>query len=150
MVINSKNKSTPTRVVFNFSQTYCGFSLNSSIDLGPDCMTSLQGVLLRFRENIHGAQGDMKKMFYSVRVVRAEEMCQLFVWRWKGESETRTYAMARLPTGNKRSSNILITAVRETSNLEDFKDRFPDAFKALNQDSYVDNIFTWDETAKAL
>ena len=80
MVVNPDSKSTPIWVVFNSSQVYQGFSLNSSINLGPDVMTNLQGVLLQFRENLYGAQGDMRKMFYFFRVVKEEEMCQLFVW----------------------------------------------------------------------
>ena len=75
MVINPDSKSTQVQVVFNSSQVYKCYSQNSSIDLGPDIMTNLQGVLLRFRESLYAAQGDMKKMFYSVRVTKKEAMC---------------------------------------------------------------------------
>ena len=104
-------------------------------------MSNLQGVLLRFREDLVGGQGDMTKMFYMVRVDKEEEMMQLFVWQYKGEDKLRTFGMTRLVMGNKPSSNISIVAVKETARLEDFQTRFPVAFQALTYDSYVDNVF---------
>ena len=139
--VYKESKTTPVRVVFNSSQTYKGYSLNSSIDLGPDIMSNLQAVLLRFREHLYGASGDMTKMFYSVRVTLEEEMCQMFVWQFKGDTKIRTYGMTRLPMGNCPSTNISIVAVKETSELEDYRTRYPMAHKALNQNTYVDNVF---------
>ena len=51
MALNPGSKSTPVRVVFNSSQVYKGYSLNSSWELGPDVMNNLHGVLIRFRED---------------------------------------------------------------------------------------------------
>ena len=62
MALNPASKSSPIRTVFNSSQMYKGYSLNSSWDLGPDVTGNLHGILLRFRENIIGAQGDVRKM----------------------------------------------------------------------------------------
>ena len=81
MAINPGSKSTPVRAVFNSSQVYKGFSLNSSWALGPeDIMANLNGMLMRFREDLVGAQGDITKMYYMVRIEPEEEMMQLFVW----------------------------------------------------------------------
>ena len=80
MALNPGSKSTPVRVVFNSSQVFKGQSLNSSWDLGPDIMSNLHGVLLRFRKDLVGGQGDITKMFYMVRVTREELMMQLFIW----------------------------------------------------------------------
>ena len=44
------SKTTPVHVVFNSSQGLHGYSLNLSWDLGPDIMSNLFGVLLRFRK----------------------------------------------------------------------------------------------------
>ena len=150
MALNPGSKTTPVRVVFNSSQIYKGYSLNSSIDLGPDIMTNLQGVLLRFREHLYGAQGDKKKMFYSVRVTKEEAMCQMFVWQFKGDDKLRTFAMTRLPMGNCPSTNISIVAVKETSELDDNANRYPKAHRALNQNSYVDNVFHGANTKEGL
>ena len=129
------------RVVFNSSQVFKGYSLNSSWDLGPDIMSNLVGVLLRFRKDLLGGQGDISKMFYMVRIEKDEMMMQLFVWQFKGEDKLRTFAMTRLVMGNKPSSNISIVTVKETANLGDCVSKYPVAYQALVHDSYVDNVF---------
>ena len=85
MVVQPSSASTPIRVVFNSSQRFKGHSLNSSWELGPDVMNNLHGVLLRFRNDYVGAQGDVKKMFYMVRIPRPEQMMQLFLWKFPGD-----------------------------------------------------------------
>ena len=68
MALNPGSKSTPVRTVFNNSQMFRGFSLNSGWALGPDIMNSLYAILMRFREDEVGAQGDIAKMYYMIRV----------------------------------------------------------------------------------
>ena len=65
MVVVPSNKSTPIRVVFNSSQKFRGFSLNSSWNLGPDVMANLQATLLRFRNDVVGAQGTWAQLPYT-------------------------------------------------------------------------------------
>ena len=53
-------------------------------------MSDLQAVLLRLRKDVvvgQGGQGDISKMFYCVQVAEYNAMCQLFVWRFKGEDK---------------------------------------------------------------
>ena len=150
MVVDPTNKSTPIRTVFNSSQVYKGHSLNTSWSLGPDIMSELQGVLLRFREDYVAAQGDIKKMFYSVRVSPEDERMQLFIWKFLGEDKIRTFAMSRLVMGNKPSSNISIIALKETTKLKDNASKFPNAYEALNDNSYVDNTFIGADTLEEL
>ena len=111
-------------------------------------MNDLAGMLLRFREGLLAAQGDIKKMFYCVKVEYEEEMCQLWVWKFTGEEKIRTYAMGRLIMGNRSSTNYSTIAVKETAKLEDFQVRYPVAYKALNDDTYVDNVLLSKDTTK--
>ena len=141
VALNPGSKTTPVRVVFNSSQVYKGYSLNSCLELGPDIMSNLHGVLVRFRNDIVGGSGDVAKMFYMVRVNKEEEMCQLFVWQFRGEKKLKTYAMTRLVMGNIPSTNISLVAVKETANFVDFKTTQPVAHEALNKNSYVDNVY---------
>ena len=103
-------------------------------------MNNLTGILMRFREDTVGAQGDITKMYHMIRISREEQMMQLFIWRFEGEDMIRTFCMTRLGMGNKISSNFSIIAVNETAELEDFPVRYPDAHKALTEDTYVDNV----------
>ena len=45
---------------------------------------------------------------------------QLFVWKFKGDDELRTFCMTRLVMGNKPSTNISIVVVQQSTELEDF------------------------------
>ena len=142
MVLNPSSKSTPIRCVFNSSQKYRGYSLNSSWDLGPDMTGNLHGILMRFRENLIAAQGDIKKMYYAVRVTKEEEMMQLYIWKFTGEDNIRIFAMSRLVMGNKPSANCSQIALKETAYLNNNDINYPKAKLALTEDSYVDNTFT--------
>ena len=142
MALNPASKSSPIRTVFNSSQIYKGHSLNSSWELGPDMTGDLCGILMRFREDLVGAQGDVAKMYYNVRVTEEEQFMQLFMWRFKGEEEIRIFAMTRLVMGNKPSANSSQIALRETAFIENNHEKFPVAARALTRESYVDNTFT--------
>ena len=72
MAPNPTSKTTPVRVVFNSSQNFKGYSLNTSWYKGPDMLNSMVPILLRFREGNYAAQGDMSKMYYMVRITEAE------------------------------------------------------------------------------
>ena len=115
--------------------------MNECLELGPDILTNLHGLFLRFRNNIVAAAGDIKKMYYMIRVSKQDEFMQLFVWKWKNESQLRQFAMTRLIMGSKPSPAISCVAVAETARLGDFETRYPAAFEALTFNSYVDNTF---------
>ena len=141
VALNPTSKSTPVREVFNNTLTYKGCSMNASLDLGPDILTSLQVLLLKFRSDVVAAAGDIKKMYYMVRVTREDEFLQLFLWCWKGEEQIQHFAMTRLVMGNKPSGPFPSVAVNETASLFDFEEKYPAAHDALSNKSYVDNTF---------
>ena len=141
VALNPSSKSTPCRVVFNSSQKFKGHSLNSSWELGPDVLNSLHGVLLRFRGDYVGGQGDVKKMYYMVRIDKEEQFMQLFLWKFPGDSEIRTFCMQRLVMGNKPSGALSIVAMRETAELGDNPKIYPAAYETITRNAYVDNVF---------
>ena len=63
-------------------------------------MSNLLLVLLRFRKNVVGGQGDISKMFYMVRINKEDKMMQLFTWQFMGEDTLITFAMTRLVIRN--------------------------------------------------
>ena len=141
MVLDEGNKSSPVRCVFNSSQVFKGYSLNNSWELGPDMTGSLNGILVRFREGVVAAQGDIRKMYYAIRVKKEEEMMQLWLWKFAGDDKLRIFAMKRLVMGNRPSANVSQIALKETAHLENNAVEFPAAKTALSSDAYVDNVF---------
>ena len=97
-----------------------------------------------------GAQGDVKKMYYNVRVTKEEEFMQLFLWKFEGENKIRTFAMTRLVMGNKPSANASQIALRETGYINNNQEKFPAAARALTSNSYVDNTFVGNEDHKSV
>ena len=151
MALNPGSKTTPVRTVFNCSQVFKGYSLNSSMALGPEHgLNSLHGVLMRFREDEVGAQGDITKQYYMLRIEPEEEMMQLWLWRFAGEQHIRTFCMTRLGMGVKPSANFAVIAMKETAKLEDFESKYPVAKKALSDDSYMDNTFVTASNVKEM
>ena len=150
MALNPASKSSPIRTVFNSSQVYKGYSLNSSWELGPDVTGSLNGILIRFREKVIGAQGDVRKMYYCCRVTKEEEFMQLFLWKFEGETKIRTFAMTRLVMGNRPSANASQIALRETGYINDNHIKFPAAANALARNSYVDNTFVGNDDLESV
>ena len=141
MVLNPASKSTPIRTVYNNSLDHKGYSFNSAVDLGPDMTNNLHGTLMRFREDVIGGQGDVRKMYYNIRVTQEEEFMQLWMWHFKGEDKPRMFCMTRLVMGSRPSANCSQMALRETAYIEDSDKKHPEAAEALIRNSYVDNTF---------
>ena len=47
-------------------------------------MNNMTGILMRFREDAVGAQGDITKMYHMIRISSEEQMMQLFIWKFEG------------------------------------------------------------------
>ena len=142
MALNPSSKTTPVRCVYNCSQVYKGHSLNESLALGPEYgLASLHGVLLRFREGPHAAQGDITKQYYMLRLEPEEEMMQLWLWKFAEDDQVKTFCMTRLVMGLKPSTNLAVIAMKETAKLGNFQAEKPDAHRALAKESYADNTF---------
>lgn len=81
MAPNPHSVTTPIRIVWNSSQKYKGISLNDLLLKGPDVLNPIRAVLLRFREGMHAALGDIKKMYNSVWLEEHEMHLHRFLWR---------------------------------------------------------------------
>ncbi|XP_059086776.1 uncharacterized protein LOC131883340 [Tigriopus californicus] len=73
------------RVVFDCALKYRGVSLNNALYTGPDFTNSLLGVLLRFRERKVAVMADIEKMFYQVRIPKAQSNFLRFFWFKDGD-----------------------------------------------------------------
>ena len=83
------------RVVFDCGAEFAGNSLNSQLLKGPDFLSSLIGVLTRFRKENVAVVGDIKEMFHQVFVDPKDRQYLRFLW-WPGgdlTSEPVTHQM---------------------------------------------------------
>jgi hypothetical protein len=58
-----------------------GVSLNSELEQGPNNISSLLGVLLRFRQGEFAAQGDVGEMFNRIGVAAEDQKRLVFLWQ---------------------------------------------------------------------
>ena len=62
--VTNPNKPGKCRPVFDASAEFNGTSLNSQLLKGPDLLTNLVGVLIRFRQYPVAVSADIVKMFH--------------------------------------------------------------------------------------
>ena len=62
------NKPSKSRVVFDAAAKYRGSSLSENLLKGPDLLSSLIGIILRFRINEFAVIRDIDQMFHQVNV----------------------------------------------------------------------------------
>ena len=79
-VVNEKKKKV--RVVFDCAAKHNGKSLNDHVYQGPDLVSSLVGILLRFRMKPVALIADIESMYCRVRVKPEDEKMLRFLW-WK-------------------------------------------------------------------
>ena len=62
------NKPSKLRAVFDAAAKYRGTSINENLLKGPDLLSSLIGIILRFRINEFAVMGDIEQMLHQVNV----------------------------------------------------------------------------------
>ena len=89
-------KPGKVRVVFDAAAKYKGKGLNKELFTGPDLLSSVVGVLLRFRNHKIALVGDVEAMFHQVRVKPSDRDALRFLWAespFKDPTKIDTYQM---------------------------------------------------------
>lgn len=128
------------RVVFDGSAEFKGASLNSQLLQGLNLTSSLLGVLVRFRQEPVAFMGDIKSMFYQVKVAGKDRGYLHFLW-WpdgKVNQEPEEYRMTAHLFGAVSSPSCASYALQKTA--EDNGAHFsPDVVKTVGQNFYADD-----------
>jgi hypothetical protein len=69
------------KIVFNSSASFNGHCLNDYWHKGPDLLSNLFGVLLRFRENAVAVFGDIAEMYHMIGITPPDQHVHRFLWR---------------------------------------------------------------------
>ncbi|CAK1597532.1 unnamed protein product [Parnassius mnemosyne] len=87
------------RLVFNAAGKVNGLCLNDYLLTRPDLLSSLLGIMLRFRERKIAVTGDIKDMFLRVKVHAEDQNAVRFLWRSSPTDRFKTYVMTSLIFG---------------------------------------------------
>ncbi|XP_058443961.1 uncharacterized protein LOC131425801 [Malaya genurostris] len=133
------NKPGKTRLVWDAAAKSYGVSLNSVLLKGPDLLTSLISVLIRFREFRMAVSGDIREMYHQILMRPADQHRQRFFWKEK-ETDTNpsTYIMQVLSFGACCSPSI--AQYVKNMHAKRYEHDYPDAVDAIIHQHYVDDM----------
>lgn len=133
------DKPNKCRVVFDFAAVFLGICLNRCFLKGPDLMTCLIGVLLRFREGLFVLVGDIEQMFHQVKVLLSDTSVLRFLWRPPGSTgPVKVFTMLVQPFGSVCSPTICTYVLRKAAQENDTE--FPGIQEKTLHNTYVDNF----------
>jgi hypothetical protein len=131
------NKPGKCRVVFDLSAKYKGVCLNDVLLKGPDLLTNLIGILLRFRQHAVPIVADVEKMFHQVRVRPSDGPAFRFIWRDPGDTKPPDiYQMDVHLFGAVSSPAVCANALQQA--VKDSKDA-ESLLPQITRHFYVDN-----------
>lgn len=131
------NKPEKIRIVFDAKAQVDGTSLNSLLLKGPDQLSSLTGVLLRFRQKKVALTGDIREMFHQVNVAPEDQQVQRFLWRNDENDEALVY-MLKVMTFGATCSPSCAQFVKNLNGRQ-FEKTHPKACDAIVSNHYVDD-----------
>lgn len=136
-VVRNPNKPSKVRLVWDAAATVGGTSLNSVLVKGPDLLSSLISVLLRFRQYKIAMSADIQEMFHQIRIRPTDQRYQMFMWP-NEKGEIVTYAMVGMTFG--ASCSPATAQHIKNLNAEAFRAQYPRAVEAIVDNHYVDDL----------
>ena len=138
-------KSTKCRIVTNSSLNHNGTSLNAILPKGPNSISNLLHVLLRFRARPYLVIADLSKAYNSIKTSELDAHLRRFLW-FGEDGELKTYALTRMHFGDTPSGFYLECAKEEISNYSRSIMNEPVLADKLISESYVDDILPTTNT----
>uniref|UniRef100_A0AAG5DPK9 Integrase catalytic domain-containing protein n=1 Tax=Anopheles atroparvus TaxID=41427 RepID=A0AAG5DPK9_ANOAO len=142
--VTNPNKPGKLRMVFDAAAKVNGVSLNSHLIAGPDQLTNLLSVLLKFREFRVAVAGDIREMFFQVRMKPEDQCSQRFLWSFEGKEEPDVYAVTVMTFGAACSPSS--AQYVKNVNAERFRRLYPRAVDCIINEHYVDDMLASVET----
>ncbi|XP_030039919.2 uncharacterized protein LOC115455415 [Manduca sexta] len=134
--VDNPNKKK-LRLVFDAAAKVKGSCLNDYLLTGPDLLSSLFGIMLRFRENKVAVTGDIKDMFLRIKIHDEDQDAFRFIWRNSPKENIKTYVMTSLIFGANFSP--FIAQFIKNKNAQRYVSTLPAAVKAIMNSHYMDD-----------
>ncbi|XP_062711694.1 uncharacterized protein LOC134289606 [Aedes albopictus] len=149
-IVRNPKKPQKIRLIWDAAARVHGVSFNDMLIKGPDMLTSLFTVLLRFRQRSVAVCGDIREMFHQVRIIPQDKQSQRFLYRDHPDQPPQVFVMD-VATFGATCSPSSAQFVKNT-NAQSFASQFPRAAEAIVNahyvDDYLDSVDTIDEAVK--
>lgn len=148
-LVTNPNKPEKIRLVWDAAAKVGNVSLNHLLLKGPDLLSSLPGILCRFRQRQVAITGDISEMFHQIKIRSDDTPFQRFLYRSDPTKEPDVYEMAVMIFGACCSP----TSAQYVKNLnaERFNEEHPRACQSITQNHYVDDMLdSVDSEAEAI
>ena len=142
--VANPNKPGEIRIVFDAAAKVNGVSLNSVLLTGPDQLVGLLNVLYKFREYKVAVTGDIREMFFQVRMNPRDQRSQMFLWNdGKIGSTSQPYVLKVMTFGAACSPSTAHYV--KNLNADQFEIEYP-AVECIKYEHYVDDMLSSVET----
>ncbi|XP_062714812.1 uncharacterized protein LOC109426713 [Aedes albopictus] len=149
-VVRNPKKPEKVRLIWDAAAREHRLSFNDMLLKGPDMMTSLVAVLLRFRQRSIAICGDIREMFHQVRIIPEDKQSQRFLFRCHPDDPPQIYVMDVATFG--ASCSPCSSQFVKNKNAQEFASQFPRASEAIIKahyvDDYLDSVDTVEEAVQ--
>lgn len=140
-VLKPGSATTKVRIVFNASsKDRNGVSLNDCLLKGPNALSDILALLLRFRAEKIALMADISRMYPSIELAEADRDFLRFKWRESKSEPVRTFRHKKVGMGVADSSFLADSCIR--LHAEKFSKQYPIASRIILEDRYVDDVTT--------
>ena len=141
-----EGSTTPVRLVINSSfGSGSELSLNDILMKGPNVLTSLLEVLMRWRLFPVAFIGDISKMYHNVRTGELEANVRRLLWRECEQTRPPDiYCFEKVTFGDRPAGCIVVSALQATAEM--FSHISTKASQVLKQDSYMDDTLSGENS----
>ena len=149
-VVRMDKDTTKIRAVFDASCSHNGPSLNNCLYPGPNLLSKIFDVLLRFRLNAVGVIADIKQAFLNIEVDKKHTDFLRFLWYDTNDQDDLNiviYRFLRVVFGVNCSPYILNATIRQ--HLEKYLLRETSLIERLIKDFYVDDLVSGCEDSES-
>ena len=147
------SKSTKVRIVTNSSLAHNGTSLNAILPKGPNSISNLLHVMLRFRSKPYVVIADLSKAYNSIKTSELDAHLRRFLWYRtedlsNPDAKLRVFVLNCMHFGDTPSGYYLESAKEEISNYARENLKQPILSEKILSETYVDDIVPTFESLK--
>ncbi|XP_055597416.1 uncharacterized protein LOC129747298 [Uranotaenia lowii] len=143
--VTNPNKPGKMRIVFDAAAKVNEVSLNSFLLTGPDQLVSLLTVLFKFREFRIAVVGDIREMFFQVKMKKQDQRSQMILWPNTAAVEDPEVYVVTVMTFGAACSPSSAHYVKNR-NADRFEEQHPRAVQCIKYEHYVDDMLASVET----